>query len=49
MIDPDKKSMLQKMLYSVEKTIENLENAVKLDDKGQVKEYQEVWSFYIYY
>lgn len=40
--DPDKKSMLQKMLYSVEKTIENLENAVKLDDKGQVKEYQEL-------
>ncbi|XP_076767144.1 cysteine--tRNA ligase, cytoplasmic [Xylocopa sonorina] len=40
--DENKKCMLQKMLYNVEKAIENLENAVKLKDDHKIKEYQEL-------
>ncbi|XP_076249605.1 cysteine--tRNA ligase, cytoplasmic [Calliopsis andreniformis] len=40
--DPDKKSMLERMLCNVEKAIENLENAVKSKDEHKIKESQEL-------
>ncbi|XP_043255934.1 cysteine--tRNA ligase, cytoplasmic [Colletes gigas] len=40
--DTDKKCMLQKMLNNVEKAIESLENAVKLEDENKMKESQEL-------
>ncbi|XP_078051220.1 cysteine--tRNA ligase, cytoplasmic [Augochlora pura] len=40
--DPDKKSMLQKMLSNVVQAIENLENAVKHKDENKIQEFQEL-------
>lgn len=47
--DIDKKYILQNILYNVEKAIENLEDAVKLKDEDKMKEFQEVYIFFLYY
>lgn len=47
--DIDKKYILQNILCNVEKAIENLEDAVKLKDEDKMKEFQEVYIFFLYY
>ena len=46
--DTDKKYILQNILCNVEKAIENLEDAVKLKDEDKIKEFQEVYIFFLY-
>lgn len=46
--DTDKKYILQNILCNVEKAIENLEDAVKLKDEDKMKEFQEVYIFFLY-